>query len=58
MLKLHPVLAPVKVALEISRGATVELRQVRKMGQDQGLSFPFFKENIVLTVFLCFVEGV
>lgn len=28
VLKLHPVLAPVKVALEISRGATVELRQV------------------------------
>lgn len=36
----------------------MELRQVRKMGQDQGFSFPFFKENIVLTVFLCFVEGV
>ncbi|CAN9510156.1 unnamed protein product [Ophioblennius macclurei] len=28
VLKLHPVLAPVKVALNISRGATVELRQV------------------------------
>lgn len=28
VLKLHPVLAPVKVALDISRGATVELRQV------------------------------
>lgn len=37
MLKLHPVLAPVKVALEIGRGATVELRQVGKMGQDQDL---------------------
>ncbi|XP_029950532.1 DNA polymerase subunit gamma-2, mitochondrial [Salarias fasciatus] len=28
VLKLHPVLTPVKVALNISRGATVELRQV------------------------------
>ncbi|KAF1395022.1 hypothetical protein PFLUV_G00007220 [Perca fluviatilis] len=28
VLKLHPVLAPVKVALDIGRGATVELRQV------------------------------
>nr|XP_046265538.1 DNA polymerase subunit gamma-2, mitochondrial [Scatophagus argus] len=28
VLKLHPALAPVKVALDISRGATVELRQV------------------------------
>ncbi|XP_034542896.1 DNA polymerase subunit gamma-2, mitochondrial isoform X2 [Notolabrus celidotus] len=28
VLKLHPVFAPVKVALDISRGATVELRQV------------------------------
>uniref|UniRef100_A0A3Q3X5T7 Anticodon-binding domain-containing protein n=1 Tax=Mola mola TaxID=94237 RepID=A0A3Q3X5T7_MOLML len=28
VLKLHPTLAPVKVALDISRGATVELRQV------------------------------
>ncbi|XP_030582756.1 DNA polymerase subunit gamma-2, mitochondrial [Archocentrus centrarchus] len=28
VLKLHPVLAPIKVALNISRGATVELRQV------------------------------
>ncbi|XP_018520713.1 LOW QUALITY PROTEIN: DNA polymerase subunit gamma-2, mitochondrial [Lates calcarifer] len=28
VLKLHPVLAPVKVALDISRGATVELRRV------------------------------
>ncbi|KAF3852320.1 hypothetical protein F7725_005675 [Dissostichus mawsoni] len=28
VLKLHPVLAPVKVALNIGRGATVELRQV------------------------------
>uniref|UniRef100_A0A672YN54 Polymerase (DNA directed), gamma 2, accessory subunit n=1 Tax=Sphaeramia orbicularis TaxID=375764 RepID=A0A672YN54_9TELE len=28
VLKLHPVLAPVKVALDISRGATMELRQV------------------------------
>lgn len=30
VLKLHPVLAPVKVALDIGRGATMELRQVRK----------------------------
>lgn len=29
VLKLHPVLAPVKVALDIGKGATVELRQVR-----------------------------
>ncbi|XP_061737072.1 DNA polymerase subunit gamma-2, mitochondrial [Nerophis ophidion] len=28
MLKLHPLLAPIKVALGIGRGATVELRQV------------------------------
>uniref|UniRef100_A0A3Q2D356 Polymerase (DNA directed), gamma 2, accessory subunit n=1 Tax=Cyprinodon variegatus TaxID=28743 RepID=A0A3Q2D356_CYPVA len=28
VLKLHPVLAPVKVALDIGKGATVELRQV------------------------------
>uniref|UniRef100_A0A8D3EG48 DNA polymerase gamma 2, accessory subunit n=1 Tax=Scophthalmus maximus TaxID=52904 RepID=A0A8D3EG48_SCOMX len=28
VLKLHPVLAPVKVALDIGRGATVELRRV------------------------------
>lgn len=28
ILKLHPVLTPVKVALNISRGATLELRQV------------------------------
>ncbi|XP_027138864.1 DNA polymerase subunit gamma-2, mitochondrial isoform X2 [Larimichthys crocea] len=28
VLKLHPVLAPVKVALDIGRGATMELRQV------------------------------
>ncbi|XP_020516125.2 DNA polymerase subunit gamma-2 [Labrus bergylta] len=28
VLKLHPVLAPVKVALDIGRGASVELRQV------------------------------
>ncbi|KAJ3614255.1 hypothetical protein NHX12_017829 [Muraenolepis orangiensis] len=28
VLKLHPVLAPVKVALEMGRGATLELRQV------------------------------
>uniref|UniRef100_UPI0037E7A1A6 DNA polymerase subunit gamma-2 n=1 Tax=Semicossyphus pulcher TaxID=241346 RepID=UPI0037E7A1A6 len=28
VLKLHPVLAPVKVALDIVKGATVELRQV------------------------------
>ncbi|XP_061584779.1 DNA polymerase subunit gamma-2, mitochondrial-like [Cololabis saira] len=28
VLKLHPVLAPVKVALDIGRGGTVELRQV------------------------------
>ncbi|XP_004065568.1 DNA polymerase subunit gamma-2, mitochondrial [Oryzias latipes] len=28
VLKLHPVLAPVKVALNIGRGATMELRQV------------------------------
>ncbi|KAM9363203.1 DNA polymerase subunit gamma-2 [Symphorus nematophorus] len=28
VLKLHPLLAPVKVALDISRGATLELRQV------------------------------
>ncbi|KAM6940570.1 DNA polymerase subunit gamma-2 [Xenentodon cancila] len=28
VLKLHPALAPVKVALDIGRGATVELRQV------------------------------
>ncbi|KAM4604467.1 DNA polymerase subunit gamma-2 isoform 2-T2 [Polymixia lowei] len=28
VLKLHPVLAPVKVALDTGRGATVELRQV------------------------------
>ncbi|KAK5865880.1 hypothetical protein PBY51_020115 [Eleginops maclovinus] len=28
VLKLHPVLAPVKVALDIGRGTTVELRQV------------------------------
>ncbi|KAM7394024.1 hypothetical protein PAMP_020851 [Pampus punctatissimus] len=28
VLKLHPVLTPVKVALDIGRGATVELRQV------------------------------
>nr|XP_020466655.1 DNA polymerase subunit gamma-2, mitochondrial [Monopterus albus] len=28
VLKLHPVLAPVKVALDIGRGATLELRQV------------------------------
>ncbi|XP_024866758.1 DNA polymerase subunit gamma-2, mitochondrial [Kryptolebias marmoratus] len=28
VLKLHPVLAPVKVAVDIGRGATVELRQV------------------------------
>lgn len=30
VLKLHPALAPVKVALEIGRGATAELRQVRQ----------------------------
>ncbi|XP_036967121.1 DNA polymerase subunit gamma-2, mitochondrial isoform X1 [Acanthopagrus latus] len=28
VLKLHPVLAPVKVAIDISRGGTMELRQV------------------------------
>ncbi|KAL1006055.1 hypothetical protein UPYG_G00067280 [Umbra pygmaea] len=28
VLKLHPILAPVKVALDMGRGATVELRQV------------------------------
>lgn len=28
VLKLHPVLAPVKVALDIGKGATVELRQI------------------------------
>uniref|UniRef100_A0A1A8SHL2 Leucine rich repeat containing 8 family, member E n=1 Tax=Nothobranchius rachovii TaxID=451742 RepID=A0A1A8SHL2_9TELE len=28
VLKLHPTLAPIKVALDISRGATMELRQV------------------------------
>ncbi|PWA32734.1 hypothetical protein CCH79_00012521 [Gambusia affinis] len=28
VLKLHPVLAPVKVALDVGKGATVELRQV------------------------------
>lgn len=28
VLKLHPVLAPVKVALDIGRGATMELKQV------------------------------
>ncbi|XP_070683913.1 DNA polymerase subunit gamma-2 [Pempheris klunzingeri] len=28
VLKLHPVLTPVKVALDIGRGATVELRQI------------------------------
>lgn len=28
VLKLHPVLVPIKVALNIGRGATVELRQV------------------------------
>lgn len=28
VLKLHPVLAPIKVALDIGRGSTVELRQV------------------------------
>ncbi|XP_076027260.1 DNA polymerase subunit gamma-2 [Genypterus blacodes] len=28
VLKVHPVLAPVKVALDIGRGATVELRQI------------------------------
>ncbi|XP_022620746.1 DNA polymerase subunit gamma-2, mitochondrial [Seriola dumerili] len=28
VLKLHPVLAPVKVALDLGRGATMELRQV------------------------------
>ncbi|CAL9700465.1 unnamed protein product [Knipowitschia caucasica] len=28
VLKLHPVLAPVKVALDLGRGSTVELRQV------------------------------
>ncbi|KAM4594044.1 DNA polymerase subunit gamma-2 isoform 2-T2 [Fundulus diaphanus] len=28
VLKIHPVLAPVKVALDIGKGATVELRQV------------------------------
>lgn len=30
VLKLHPVLAPVKVAVDTGRGPTVELRQVRE----------------------------
>lgn len=41
VLKLHPVLAPVKVALNISRGATVELRQVC-----DGLLEEFLEANI------------
>uniref|UniRef100_A0AAQ4QQY5 Polymerase (DNA directed), gamma 2, accessory subunit n=1 Tax=Gasterosteus aculeatus aculeatus TaxID=481459 RepID=A0AAQ4QQY5_GASAC len=33
VLKLHPVLAPVKVALDIGRGANMELRQVRSTSE-------------------------
>ncbi|XP_042340694.1 DNA polymerase subunit gamma-2, mitochondrial [Plectropomus leopardus] len=41
VLKLHPVLAPVKVALDIGRGATVELRQVC-----EGLLLEFMEAKI------------
>ncbi|XP_069023217.1 DNA polymerase subunit gamma-2 [Embiotoca jacksoni] len=41
VLKLHPVLAPVKVALDISRGATMELRQIC-----EGLLLEFLEAKI------------
>ncbi|TNN69513.1 DNA polymerase subunit gamma-2, mitochondrial [Liparis tanakae] len=41
VLKLHPVLAPVKVALDIGRGATMELRQVC-----EGLLQEFMEDKI------------
>ncbi|XP_008290038.1 DNA polymerase subunit gamma-2, mitochondrial [Stegastes partitus] len=42
VLKLHPVLAPVKVALDIGRGATVEMRRVC-----EGLLQEFLEANIL-----------
>ncbi|XP_068178220.1 DNA polymerase subunit gamma-2 [Antennarius striatus] len=41
VLKLHPVLAPVKVALDIGKGPTMELRQVC-----EGLMLEFLEANI------------
>lgn len=51
VLKLHPVLAPVKVALDISRGATVELRQVcegllQELQDDEISAWPGYLDTV------------
>lgn len=55
VLKLHPVLAPVKVALDIGRGATMELRQVcegllQEFMEDEISAWPGYLETLPMSM--------